>query len=81
MLRFTLRETALIIIAASLAMGWWLDRWQAASTARDYHEASHRLLIDGLKAELQRVADETGQTIRVQSPGITVTASPTAKHE
>jgi len=79
MIRFSIREIALVTVIIALALGWWVDRRAAEIQTKAIEYEAHQRLIDGLQAELQRVANETGSTIRVQSPGIRVTVSPVAK--
>jgi len=74
--RFTLRELALFIVIVAVGLSWWLDRWQDHGIARYATNTAHDHWIRGFDSELQRVANETGRPVRINSPGVSLSFEP-----
>jgi hypothetical protein len=75
-MRFTIRELGLFILCVALALGWSADVWLEGRVARITNAATYKRLIDTLEVEIQRVANETGATVEIKLPGLSVTANP-----
>ena len=78
MLRFTIRELALVIVIVAIGIAWWCDRWLAESTLRDFHEKVHQQLLEQVQSEVQRAADESGVRLQVETAGRKLIGQPKA---
>lgn len=77
MFRLSIRELTLAVLIVSISLAWWCDRWLAENETRNIHELAHKQLLDKLQSEVQRAADESGVTIRVEAAGLIIVGRPT----
>jgi hypothetical protein len=65
-----------LTVVAGLGVAWWCDGWLVEKASRDMYETAHKQLLDNLRSEVQRAANESGVTIQVKAAGVTITGRP-----